>query len=217
EERRVRARVDPVTVDVGRLRGRDLDLELGLAELRHEEAVRGDGPVLAAAPVREIYEVVAGRRVAREREGSGERAELVRMAALPTELLAARAADGDVERRVGRGQAVPRVVVGAEDGLVVDRLAGAVDRAVHVDVTDPLARVVLARDPELVGRGALLPARAHHRVPAARVYPHEVRAVAVVAEDRRRHLERREPVRVGAQLGGIETGSGPAEEGVLER
>ena len=138
------------------------------------------------------------------------------MAALLAELLAARAADGDVERRVGRGQAVGRVVVGAEDGLVVDRLAGAVDRAVHVDVTDPLARVVLARDPELVGRGALLPARAHHRVPAARVYPHEVRAVAVVAEDRRGHLERCEPVRVGAQLGGVETGSGPADEGVFQ-
>ena len=130
-------------------------------------------------------------------------------------LLPARVGDRDREARVRGREAVRGVVVGADDAFPLDGFAGSVDRAIRVEVTDPLARVVVARDRELV-RVHARPARARHRVPAPGVDPQDVRAVGVLADEWQRDFEGGEAVRVRPQLGGFEARAAAANIDALE-
>src|SRR5205807_7185152 len=136
-----------------------VDLELGLAERGDEHARPGDAEGARAVLLLEAEEVVADRRIGGKVERTRERAKSVRVDVVLRELLTPGVAE-DEQEAVLRWQRVPGVVVGADDALVGDRLAGRVDRTVGVEVSDVVARVS-GRQSELVGRGPAEPARAH--------------------------------------------------------
>ena len=196
EVRRRDAGVDRVAVDVRSPAGAHVDLELGLAERGDEHARPGDAEGARAVLLLEAEEVVADRRIGGKVERTRERAELVRVDVVLRELLTPGVAE-DEQEAVLRWQRVPGVVVGADDALVGDRLAGRVDRTVGVEVSDVVARVS-GRQSELVGRGPAEPARAHRaEAPAVERDPERAVAARGLARGQDRKRDRGEALRVG--------------------
>ena len=203
EERRGRPHIDRLAVHVRRLARLDLDLELGLAELRHQEAVSRHGveDALLRALHLQADGVVPNGCVARQFERPRERPEAIRRHILAAHFLPARVPDHELQRWTGCRDAVLRVVVRAHYALVLDLLARPVDGPIRVHLSHPLSGVVLRGKVQLVGRAPLLPARAREPAVATAFHHQVIRAVDVLSQRRCRDFERGQPVRVRRRPG----------------
>ncbi len=153
------------------------DLVFGLAILGDQEADAED--VGLAQP--QVDVVVAEARLRPQLEASIDRTERVERHAALEHRVALVVIDRHGHRGARGRQGVLCICVPPDDGLPVDRLAGAIDGAIRVDVAGIRTHFTTAGDAELPGADAVLPVDRRNAELSVRARGHREEAVPRVA------------------------------------